>query len=125
MIGDAKIGFISVADYKQSIPFEVKRVFWTYETPEHIVRGRHAHYQTQQVLLAVSGRILVTTELPTGEIEVFSLEKPHIGVYLPPNVWHTIQYSKGAVQMVMASTSFNEKDYIRDYSDFKAIWRKD
>ena len=120
-VGESSIGYISVAE-NAHLPFEIKRVFWTYYTPESIVRGRHAHHQTEQVLLAVSGRITVMTEDALGEIKTFVLEKPEVGVYIPPNVWHTMQYSHTAVQMVFASTEYHEKDYIRNYDDFKTIW---
>ncbi|ALI99745.1 sugar 3,4-ketoisomerase [Rufibacter tibetensis] len=122
-IGSSEIGYISVAENSDLLPFEVKRVFWTYGTPESIVRGRHAHYQTQQVILAVNGRILVTTEQADGPVEVFVLERPNLGLYVPPNVWHTMQYSNAAVQMVLASTSYSEEDYIRDHSEFRSVWK--
>ncbi|WP_345117122.1 FdtA/QdtA family cupin domain-containing protein [Hymenobacter algoricola] len=105
------------------VPFEVKRTFWTYFTPESIVRGRHAHHATEQVLIAVAGRIIVTMELPDGAISTFVLESPHVGVYIPPNAWHTMQYSHTAVQLVFASTPYQESDYIRDYSMFKQVWQ--
>jgi oxalate decarboxylase/phosphoglucose isomerase-like protein (cupin superfamily) len=105
-----------------SLPFEVKRIFWTYFTPESIVRGRHAHHKTEQILIAVSGRIILTAELASGEILTFLLEKPHVGVYIPPNAWHTMQYSHTAVQMVFASHNYEADDYIRDYKQFKQVW---
>lgn len=120
-VGQPIEGYISIAEFERIIPFDVKRTFWTYYTPEQIVRGRHAHYQTQQVLIAVAGRILVQTETPDGVIDQFVLEHPHQGVYIPPNAWHTMQYSHNAVQMVFASTSYDERDYIRDYEAFKKL----
>jgi len=120
-IGDTFTGYISVAENKKLVPFEIKRVFWSYYTPESIVRGRHAHHQTEQVLVAVAGRILVTTELCTGEINTFVLDSPNKGLYVPPNAWHTMQYSHSSVQLVLASTDYNESDYIRDYEEFKKI----
>jgi dTDP-4-dehydrorhamnose 3,5-epimerase-like enzyme len=121
-LGSSGIGYISVAEFSKVVPFDVKRTFWTYYTPESIVRGRHAHFNTEQLLIAVTGRIIVTTEMPDGEINTFVLEKPEQGVYIPPNVWHTMQYSHTAVQLVFASTEFNESDYIREYQKFKEIW---
>ncbi len=123
-IGDSSIGYISVTQLNDSLPFEIKRVFWTYFTPESIVRGRHSHYKTQEIIVAVSGRIIVTTENGYGEINTFVLDKPNIGLYIPSCVWLTMQYSHSAVQMVFASTEFNQNDYIRDYDDFKRIWGK-
>ena len=123
-LGAPDIGYISVVQNSNLIPFEIKRVFWTYYTPESIVRGRHAHYKTEQVLVAVTGRIIVTTELADGTIHTHVLEKPNVGLYIPPNAWHTMQYSHTAIQMVLASSEYNEKDYIRDYNQFKTEWQK-
>jgi dTDP-4-dehydrorhamnose 3,5-epimerase-like enzyme len=120
-LGESSIGFISVTQ-NGLIPFEIKRVFWTYYTPESIVRGRHSHYKTEQILVAVCGRIILTTESAYGEIKTFILEKPSIGVYIPPNVWHTMQYSHSSVQMVLASTEYEQDDYIRNHDEFKKVW---
>jgi oxalate decarboxylase/phosphoglucose isomerase-like protein (cupin superfamily) len=122
--GESSIGYISVTESKKYVPFDIKRVFWTYFTPESIVRGRHAHYDTEQVIVAVTGRIIVTVEEPSGSIQLFNLESPNQGVYVPPNCWHTMQYSHTAIQLVFASTEFDEKDYIRSYEDYKRIYSK-
>lgn len=118
-IGEGSIGYISVVQAEQEIPFKIKRIFWTYYTPESITRGRHAHYYTEQVLIAVAGKINVMTELPDGKSEIFILDTPDKGLYIPPNVWHTMQYSHSSVQLVFASTKYDESDYIRKYEDFK------
>lgn len=122
-LGAADIGYISVGEGNAVIPFPVQRTFWTYFTPESIVRGRHAHYKTEQILVAVAGRIIVTTETADGEVNTFVLDAPHIGVYVPPNAWHTTQYSSTAVQLVFASTYYAEEDYIRSYEQFRQIWQ--
>lgn len=122
-LGAPEIGYISVTEQLKQMPFEVQRTFWTYYTPESIVRGRHAHFKTEQVLVAVAGRIIVTTELPDGTVEVHRLEDPHVGLYVPPNVWHTMQYSHSAVQLVFASLPYDEQDYIRQYERFKEVWK--
>ncbi|UYZ57462.1 sugar 3,4-ketoisomerase [Hymenobacter latericus] len=121
-LGTPEIGYISVTEQEKHIPFKVERVFWTYYTPESIVRGRHAHHATQQVLVAAAGRIIVTTEMPDGTVDVFRLEEPNIGLYVPPHAWHTMQYSHNAMQLVFASTHYSEADYIRNYDDFHRVW---
>jgi dTDP-4-dehydrorhamnose 3,5-epimerase-like enzyme len=123
-LGASNIGFISVAENEKNLPFDVVRTFWTYFTPEDIIRGRHAHHKTEQILVAVAGRINVTVELANGSIDIFKLETPNVGLYLPPNVWHTMQYSHSAVQLVFASQLYDENDYIRNYDDFKKIWEE-
>lgn len=120
-LGESNIGYISVVENNTLIPFDIKRVFWTYFTPESIVRGRHAHHKTEQVLIAVSGRIIVNTEMPDGELSTFILDKPNVGVYIPPCAWHTMQYSHTAIQMSLASLEYDENDYIRNYEDFKSV----
>ena len=122
-VGASDIGFISIAEYPEQVPFDIKRVFWTYYTPESVLRGRHAHHYTEQVLVAVAGRIIVTAEQADGTVELFRLEDPYVGLYIPPNVWHTMQYSHSAVQLVMASSPYDEKDYIRQHEQFRQIWK--
>lgn len=121
-LGAPDIGYITVLETGNHLPFAIARTFWTYYTPESIVRGRHAHYRTEQVLVALAGRIIVTTELADGTLETFRLESPDTGLYIPPNVWHTMQYSHTAVQMVLASTTYEESDYIREFEHFQAVW---
>ena len=123
-IGSTSQGFISVSENFNHVPFDVKRIFWTYYTPDNILRGRHAHHNTEMVLVAVAGRIVVNTEMPGGKIDVFTLEKPETGLYLPRYCWHTMQYSHSSVQLVLASSIYNEGDYIRSYEEFKALSSK-
>lgn len=124
-IGKSSEGFISISETEKDVPFEIKRTFWTYFTPEEVIRGRHAHYDTEMVLIAVSGRIIVNTEMPDGSLNEFVLEKPDIGVYLPKLCWHTMQYSHNSVQLVIASSLYNEADYIRSYYEFKKLQNDD
>jgi dTDP-4-dehydrorhamnose 3,5-epimerase-like enzyme len=118
-VGDPTMGYISIAEFEKNLPFEVKRTFWTYFTPESVVRGRHAHHVTEQILVAMAGRIVVNTEMRDGEIQTFILEKPNQGVYIPPTAWHTMQYSHNAVQLAFASTVYTPDDYIRDFDEFR------
>jgi hypothetical protein len=120
-IGSSSLGYISIAENNKHVPFDVKRSFWSYFTPEEVVRGRHAHHKTEMVLIALAGSIMVNTEMLDGTISVFKLDRPHIGLYLPIYCWHTMQYSHNAVQLVLASSLYDESDYIRDYDTFKGM----
>ena len=120
-IGSSEIGYISVAEFPKSIPFKIERVFWSYYTPQMITRGRHAHYRLEQILIAVSGKIIVTNESLSGHINTHILETPNTGLYIPPMYWHVIQFSHNAVMMSLASMPYEESDYIRDYNDFKKM----
>jgi mannose-6-phosphate isomerase-like protein (cupin superfamily) len=119
-IGNSQLGYISVAE-NQTLPFEVKRIYWTYYTPESVERGGHSHYELQQILVAVAGKIIVTVESLDGEINEFILENPNQGLYIPKNTWRTMKYTHSAVQMCIASEVYSEADYIRTYSEFKKI----
>lgn len=120
-IGSSDVGYISIIEQLGIENFKIQRVFWTYYTPEEVVRGRHAHYETEMILIALAGRIVVNTEMLDGSINVFVLNKPNEGLFMPKMCWHTMQYSHNAVQLVLASSLYNESDYIRDYDSFKKI----
>ena len=120
-IGSSDVGYISIIEQLEKENFKIQRVFLTYYTPEEVVRGRHAHYETEMILVALAGRIVVNTEMPDGNINVFVLDKPNEALFLPKMCWHTMQYSHNAVQLVLASSIYNEDDYIRDYVIFKKI----
>lgn len=116
-IGKMELGFISIAE-KENLPFVPKRVYWTYYTPEDVERGGHSHYDLHQILVAVAGRIEVTTELINGDKQSFILDRPNMGLFIPKMCWRTMKYSHNSVQMCIASNEYDEKDYIRDYHVF-------
>ena len=120
-IGNPSEGYLSVGQSMGEVPFEIKRVFWTYFTPDGITRGRHAHYETEMILVALSGIVEVTTESLDGTKQHFTLKDPYEGLYLPPLTWHEMSYSHTAVQLVLTNSNYNEKDYIRSYEDFQKM----
>lgn len=120
-IGSPMEGYISVAEYQKEIPFEIRRVYWTYFTPQNVIRGYHAHKALKQVIFAVSGKILFKTEDGRGEIRDFTLDDPKVGLYIPPFVWREITFSHNAVLLCLASNEYTESDYIRKYEDFKKL----
>ncbi len=119
--GNPVEGYIAVSEFTEHIPFEVNRSFWTYYTPESITRGRHAHYKTEMVLIAAAGKIIVDLESSTKDKSNFILDSPQVGLYIPPLTWHVMKYSHNAIQIVLASTQYNEEDYIRDYEVFNLL----
>lgn len=106
---------------QNELPFRMERIFYTMDTPEGISRGRHAHHQTEMVLLAVKGAIAVRTVTIGGEEQTFTLDQPAMGLYLPVLCWHEMNYSNDAVQLVICSTAYSESDYIRDWDHFLQI----
>jgi WxcM-like, C-terminal len=118
-LGKSSLGFISVAEESINVPFEIKRVYWTYFTPNDVQRGGHAHKELQQIIFAVSGVIYCTTEDSSGNKERFILDKPHLGLYMPTYTWGDIRFSHSAVLLCLASDIYKEDDYIRDYQEFQ------
>jgi hypothetical protein len=123
-IGSPGEGYLSIGQSNQEVPFEIKRTFWTYFTPDGITRGRHAHYRTEMILIALSGIIEVMTEELNGAKMQFTLKGPHEGLYLPALTWHEMSYSHTAVQLVLTNSNYDEKDYIRSYLDFQQMKTK-
>ncbi len=117
--GAIDLGYISVAE-KDNLPFEIKRVYWTYYAPHEVIRGHHAHKALRQLIFAVSGIIKFELENVSGEKLNFVLDSPEVGLYIPKLHWRTIQFSHNAVLLCMASEPYDESDYIRDYNDFTA-----
>lgn len=118
-IGSSALGYISVAEEQKNIPFDIKRVYWTYYTPQDVIRGGHAHKKLQQVIFAVSGTITFNTEDKDGKKEIFVLDHPTKGLYLPKLIWRDIKFSHNAVLLCVASELYEESDYFRDFKEFK------
>lgn len=119
-IGEASIGHISFAQ-SDHLPFVPKRIYWTYGTPEVVKRGNHAHYELEQVLIALSGKINVTITTLHNEEHTFVLDSPDTGLFIPKMCWRTMSYSKDSVQMCIASSEYSEADYLRNHDEFKKL----
>ena len=106
------------------IPFEIRRVYYTYDIPGGETRGGHAHVHLQQFIVAVSGSFDVT--LYDGKNRAsFFLNRSYYGLYVPPLVWRELaNFSSGSVCLVLASEHYDEADYIRDYDDFAGAVRR-
>lgn len=120
-IGSSALGYITIAEDNQNIPFEIKRVYWTYFTPQDVIRGGHAHKILEQLIFAVSGTITFKTEDLENNKETFVLDYPTKGLYIPRLIWRDIQFSHNAVLLCLASEHYSEGDYIRDYNEFKTL----
>ena len=119
-IGASDIGYITVADVRD-IPFEIKRCYWTFYTPESVVRGNHAHIHLRQVYIAVAGKIEVFTEMQDGSTEDFILQNPAQGLFIPTLCWQSLRFSHNAVLLSLCSMPYQEEDYIRSYEEYKTF----
>ena len=103
------------------IPFLVKRVFWIYDIKAETERGGHAHINADQVLICLQGHVHIDLESTRGNRYIFDLDDPSRALYFPRQHWLNMQCARGTILMVLASNEYNEKGYIKDYKDFKAL----
>jgi UDP-2-acetamido-3-amino-2,3-dideoxy-glucuronate N-acetyltransferase len=114
-------GNLSVAELGREVPFEVKRYFLVYGVPNMEVRGEHAHLKCHQFLIAVKGSLHVVAD-DGRQREEFVLDRPSLGLHLPPMTWGTqYRYSADAVLLVLASHHYDSADYVRDHDRFLAL----
>jgi len=120
--GDERGQLIALESLSDLIPFEVKRVYYIYDTTPGTVRGKHAHKVLKQVLICVSGACTIECEMPDGTKSEHRLDWPDKGLVISGLVWRNMKdFSKDAVLMVLASEHYDESDYIRDYEEFKKL----
>ena len=111
-------GNLTVVQNGETLPFDVKRVYYLYDVPGGESRGAHAHRDLEQLIIAASGSFTVT--LDDGKCQrSFLLNRPYQGLYVRPGLWRNlVDFSSGAVAMVLASEVYKVEDYIRDYDEF-------
>lgn len=122
-LGDER-GKLVVVEGNQSIPFDIARVFYIYESDATVVRGQHANRESEFVLINVAGKSKVRIT-DTQEEFVVELNKPMMGVYIPKMIWKDMyDFSEDSVLLVLASTHYDGGEYIRNYDEYKEIMSK-
>lgn len=116
-LGDER-GKLVVIEGGQAIPFEIKRVFYIYDSDATVVRGQHANRESEFVLINVAGKSKV--RITDGKEEfVAVLDRPMMGIYIPKMVWKDMyDFSPDSVLLVLASTHYDGEEYIRDYDTY-------
>ncbi len=117
-MGDER-GQLVVIEQLKDVPFEIKRIFYIYGSDPDVVRGQHANRKTQFVLINLSGKSKVKTDDGKGNVQVFELNEPHIGVYLPTMVWKDMyDFSSDSVLLCVASETYDSDEYMRNFDEF-------
>lgn len=115
--GDER-GTLIALEQMKNIPFEIKRVYYMFDTVAGVRRGFHAHKALRQILICVSGSCKILLDNGTEKEEVL-LDRPNKGLIIESDMWREMfDFSKDAVLMVLASELYDESDYIRNYDDF-------
>jgi hypothetical protein len=112
-------GNLTFLQNPQQIPFEIQRVFWTYDVPGGEIRGGHAYYDQEEIIIALSGSFDVIITHKDGVKEKISLNRSYFGLYLPSKTWrHMENFSTNSLGLHLSSMVYNEQDYIRDFNQF-------
>lgn len=120
--GDERGQLIAMESLTEYVPFDVKRVYYIYDTTPGTVRGKHAHKDLKQILICVSGACTIECEMPDGTKTQHRLDWPDRGLLIEGLVWREMkEFSKDAVLLVLASEHYDESDYIRSNDEFKQI----
>ena len=116
--GDDRGQLVAIEEMKD-LPFDIKRVYYIYDTLTDVVRGHHAHKCLKQVLLCVHGSCKIHLDNGHETAEVL-LDKPNEGLYIENDMWREMyDFTPDAVLLVLASEYYDESDYIRNYDEFR------
>ncbi len=117
ILGDERGALVSL-EGNINIPFDIKRVYYIYDTQPNVVRGKHSHKTLEQVLICLNGSCKIS--LDDGKYSTtIELNRPNQGLYIKSNIWREMShFAHGTVLMVLANQIYDEKDYIRNYECF-------
>ena len=112
-------GSVNFIELGKGLDFPPKRLFWLHHVAPGQWRGRHGHRESKLVLIAMNGSCRV--HLDDGRIkESVLLDDPTRALYVAPWVWHELtDFPPQTAIVVIASTLFEEADYLRDYENFR------
>lgn len=116
--GDER-GHLVICEGSKDVPFDIKRIFYIYGSDRDVVRGQHANRRSEFVLINVVGTSKVKVKDGKGNEAVFSLNRPHTGIYLPKMIWKDMfDFSEDSVLLCLSSEHYDGSEYIRDYDEF-------
>ena len=111
-------GRLVVAEGMKDIPFDIKRIFYIYGSDTTVIRGQHANRKSEFVLINVSGSSKVRIRDGKKD-EIFVLDKPHTGIYLPKMIWKDMyDFSQDSILLVLASEGYDSTEYIKDFDEY-------
>ncbi len=114
-------GNLSFIQNRQHLPFDIARTYWIYDVPGGERRDGHAFRTQHEVIVALSGSFDVVINNGTEE-QRFHLSRSYYGLYIPPMTWRELDnFSTNSVALVISSTLYSEKDYIRDFAHYKEL----
>lgn len=117
------LGWLVALESDRNVPFSIKRAYYIFGTRQDVRRGRHAHRQLMQMMVCLAGQCKVLLDDGRTREEVTLARNDH-GLMLAPMLWHEMyDFSPDCLLLVLADNVYDEADYIRNYTDFKAACR--
>ena len=114
-------GNLSFIEEHKHVPFKIARYYWIYDVPGGVTRGGHAYRRNQEFIVALSGSFDVIID-DGNDRKVFSLNRSYYGLYIPKGLWRQMgNFSTNSLALILASTLFDQDDYIYDYERFKEL----
>ena len=116
-------GNLSFIEEWNHIPFKIERTYWIYDVPGGQVRGGHAFKKQQELVIALSGSFDIVVKDGNNENR-YHLNRSYVGLYIPNRLWRQMDnFSTNSVVLILSSTGYDEKDYIRDFTEFLKMAR--
>ena len=113
-------GNLTFLQYPDQVPFEIQRVFWTYDVPGGESRGGHAYYKQQELIIALSGSFDVVITDENNKKEIFHLNRSYYGLLVPAQNWRHIEnFSTNSLALHLSSMKFDVADYMWSFEEFK------
>ncbi|MDR1785055.1 MAG: FdtA/QdtA family cupin domain-containing protein [Spirochaetaceae bacterium] len=117
VFGDKRGKLVSL-ESRRNVPFQIKRVYYIFDTLPEEERGKHAHKNLEQIVIAIDGSCQLVLDDGASREEVW-LNRPDVGLYIGKNMWREMRhFSYGCKLVILASDYYDEKEYIRDYGEF-------
>lgn len=114
-------GNLSFAEQFSQVPFEIQRVYWIYDVPGGEERGGHAFRENEEMIVSLSGAFDVIVDDGTNK-KTITLNRSYFGLYIPKGLWRSMDnFSTNSVALEFGSVKYSERDYIRDYCEFKKL----
>lgn len=113
-------GQLSIFESGANIPFDIKRVFTVLANANEL-RGQHAHKDCSQILVCLSGEIIVHCDDGLGGTCSHALRRDTQALLVPPGIWASEEYRfDNSVLLVLCDLGYDPADYIRNYDEFVA-----
>ena len=107
-----------------ALPFEIRKVLFMSDIGTGDVRGNHAHFETEEILVCLRGACTVDLDDGLGRRESVRLDRRDRALLLFPHVWRVVrEFAPGTELLAVAGHAYDERDYIRERARFEELAR--